>query len=266
MPLPSDEESKGGSYTEIDEIHGNQLQFREEEDETKSKTAIELVENTDKSFEKEVDKRNEKEGPGGFLGDQLQSREEDDETKTAIELVENTSKTLGKSFEEEVGKRTDKEGPEYKGLHGESEAQSCGEDVVHDGININALYRELTLKKMWHERTWIEILKHFAITLIISVLPTFFDVGTDINAVLKYWNEGNPIWSFTTLFLIFFPGLFFSIWVRKASSKLLQVLLVPPFLTNWLHTLPVRPDCSEDCRPLQPRTRVEPTHGEDDKL
>ena len=131
MPLPSDEESKGGSYTEIDEIHGNQLQFREEEDKTKA--AIELVENTAKSCEEDVDKkndiegpedrgllgesgahscgedvvqeevrkRNDKEGPGGFLGDQLQSREEEDETKTAIELVENTAK----SCEEEVDKR-----------------------------------------------------------------------------------------------------------------------------------------------------------------
>jgi len=166
MPLPSDEESKGGSYTEIDEIHGNQLQTREEEDETK--TAIELVENTAKSFEEDVDKNNDKEGPGGFLG--------------------------------------------------ESETQSCGEDVVHDGININALYQELTLKKIWHERTWVEILKHFAITLIISVLPTFYDVGSDIKAVLEHGEEGNPIWSLTTLVLIFLPGLFFSIWIRKTVN------------------------------------------------
>ena len=97
MPLPADEESKGGSYTEIDEIHGNQLQ----------------------------------------------SREEENEAKMAIELVENTAK----SFEEEVDKRNDKEDPEYGGLLGESGPPRCGDDVVHDGININALYRELTVKK-----------------------------------------------------------------------------------------------------------------------
>ena len=88
----------------------------------------------------------------------------------------------------------DKKGPEYKGPLGENETENSSkeeeekteEDLVHDGININALFQELTLKKMWHERTWFEILKHFAITLIISVLPTFLDVGTDIKAVFEY--------------------------------------------------------------------------------
>lgn len=168
MPLPTDKESQRGSQTELNK----------------------------------------------FLGEQPKSKGQVDKTKTAIELVEYTAK----SFEEEVDKRNDKEGPGYGKLLGGLRAQSCDKDVVHDEININVLYQELTMEKMWHGRTWSEILKHFAITLIIGVLPTFFDVGTDINAVLEYWYEGNHYWSLISMVLIFFPGLFCPFLIRKAFN------------------------------------------------
>ena len=87
--------------------------------------------------------------------------------------------------------------------------------MAYDGINFSALSREMTVMTVM---TWPEVLKHFSITLMMSVLPTFFDVGTDINALLEYLAEGNKYWGWTTFVLIFLPGLFFSIWFRKASN------------------------------------------------
>ena len=59
------------------------------------------------------------------------------------------------------------------------------EDVEFGEVNLSALYRELTVERMWHERTWCEVLKHFAITLMVSVLPTLLDMGTDFIAVIE---------------------------------------------------------------------------------
>ena len=92
-------------------------------------------------------------------------------------------------------------------------------DTEYGGVNFSNLLREMTTNKMWHERTWAEILKHFSITLIIGVLPTFFDVGTDVYAAIEHHNEDDLAWSLTTLILIFFPGVFFSFWVAQAYSE-----------------------------------------------
>ena len=35
------------------------------------------------------------------------------------------------------------------------------------------------VEKLWHRRTWSEIFRHFVTALVISVLPTFFDMYTD---------------------------------------------------------------------------------------
>ena len=48
--------------------------------------------------------------------------------------------------------------------------------------------------------------------------------------------------------------------------QLLQVVLVSPFLTIRLPTLPVCPNYSEDCGIVQPWTRVETPHSEGHKL
>ena len=89
-------------------------------------------------------------------------------------------------------------------------------DTEYGGVNFSNLWREMTMNKMWHERTWSEILKHFFKTMMIGVLPTFFDIGTDVHAVYEYYVENHPVWSLTTLFLVFFPGFFFSFWIRQA--------------------------------------------------
>ena len=52
-------------------------------------------------------------------------------------------------------------------------------DKIYWGYNFSAMRRELTLDKVWYRRTWGEIFKHFFTTLIISALPTFFDMFTD---------------------------------------------------------------------------------------
>ena len=52
-------------------------------------------------------------------------------------------------------------------------------DTIYQGINFSSLKRELTVQKLWRERTWKEILKHFVTALIFSALPSFFDIGTD---------------------------------------------------------------------------------------
>ena len=154
----------------------------------------------------------------------------------------------------------------FKGI--EEDHQKKSEDIEYDGVNFSAICREMTLQNMWHKRTWSEVLKHFAITLIVSTLPTFFDVGTDIKAVLEYGDSGDETWSFTTLALIFLPGIFFSIWIRKAFNigcckgtgsvlfcwfhalspmgyKLFPLILIAVKMVGWM---------------------VEAVHGEDHKL
>ena len=104
----------------------------------------------------------------------------------------------------------------FKGI--EDDHLKKSEDIVYDGVNFSAMCREMNMQNMWHKRTWSEVLNHLAITLIVNALPTFFDVGTDINAVLEYWGSEDYAWSFTTFGLIFLPGIFFSIWIRKAFN------------------------------------------------
>ena len=48
-----------------------------------------------------------------------------------------------------------------------------------DGFNISAMQSELTLENLWYKRPWAEIFTHMLTTLIISFLPTFYDLLTD---------------------------------------------------------------------------------------
>ena len=52
----------------------------------------------------------------------------------------------------------------------DEENQKSTEDTEYGGLNITNLWREMSLQKMWHERTWTDIVKHFATALIVSAL------------------------------------------------------------------------------------------------
>ena len=52
-------------------------------------------------------------------------------------------------------------------------------DKIYQGINFSSLKRELSIQKLWQERTWKEILRHFFVALIIGALGSFVDIGTD---------------------------------------------------------------------------------------
>ena len=52
-------------------------------------------------------------------------------------------------------------------------------DTIYQGINFSALKRELTPQKLWRQRTWKEILRHFITALIFGTLGSFIDIGTD---------------------------------------------------------------------------------------
>ena len=52
-------------------------------------------------------------------------------------------------------------------------------DTIYHGINFSALKRELTLQKVFRERTWKMILRHFVTALIFGALGSFIDIGTD---------------------------------------------------------------------------------------
>ena len=52
-------------------------------------------------------------------------------------------------------------------------------DKIYQGINFTALKNELTIQKLWRERTWKGILRHFFIALIFGTLGSFIDIGTD---------------------------------------------------------------------------------------
>ena len=174
----SHEESPGGSHIELEEIHDNQPKSAEG-------SGVTLV-------------------CPSAVPDQSDAQTEDLDKRNGAESAEDrrlqgVSKTGGtQSFGDE--------------------GEKIKEDMEFGEVNLSALYRELTVEKMWHERTWFEVLKHFAITLIISVLPTLLDMGTDFIAVIEYQHEGHYIWGWTTLVIIFFPGLFFSVWISKAFN------------------------------------------------
>ena len=71
------------------------------------------------------------------------------------------------------------------------------DDKKYGGHNFSAKRRELTLDKLWHRRTWGEIFKHFFTALIISALPTFFDMYTDAFSA-KSFIEGKNYTKFVT--------------------------------------------------------------------
>ena len=59
-----------------------------------------------------------------------------------------------------------------------SEVVSSG-DKIFQGINFSALKNELNVQKLWQERTWQEILKHFVTAFVFGALGSFIDISTD---------------------------------------------------------------------------------------
>ena len=114
---------------------------------------------------------------------------------------------------EDLDKRNGAESAEDRRLQGVSKtggSQSFGdegekikEDMEFGEVNLSALYRELTVEKMWHKRTWFEVLKHFALTLMFCQLSlTWAQTST------PSWNTwtrvtpsgaGSPWWSSSSL-------------------------------------------------------------------
>ena len=52
-------------------------------------------------------------------------------------------------------------------------------DTIYQGINFSGLRRELSVQKLWQERTWKEILRTFVTALIFGALGSFIDISTD---------------------------------------------------------------------------------------
>ena len=52
-------------------------------------------------------------------------------------------------------------------------------DTIYQGINFSGLRRELSVQKLWRERTWREILRNFVTALIFGALGSFIDISTD---------------------------------------------------------------------------------------
>ena len=57
----------------------------------------------------------------------------------------------------------------FKGI--EDDHLKKSEDIEYDGVNFSAICREMNMQDMWHKRTWSEVLKHLAITLIVREAP-----------------------------------------------------------------------------------------------
>ena len=64
-------------------------------------------------------------------------------------------------------------------------------DTIYHGINFSALRRELSIQKLWRERTWKEILKHFVTALIFGALGSFIDISTDGLAAKSFIRGAN---------------------------------------------------------------------------
>ena len=61
----------------------------------------------------------------------------------------------------------------------ESVRMESSDEGIYQGINFTSLRKELTVEKLWQERTWREILKHFLTALVFGALGSFIDIGTD---------------------------------------------------------------------------------------
>ena len=72
-----------------------------------------------------------------------------------------------------------------------SSMASQQDEAPGDKRYFSAMRRELTLDKLWHLRTWGEIFKHFSTALMISALPTFFDMFTDAFSAKSFINGKN---------------------------------------------------------------------------
>ena len=59
-------------------------------------------------------------------------------------------------------------------------------DKIYEGYNFSQLGRELTVDNLWHSRSRGDIFKHMRTALIISCIPTFYDLFTDSFAAKKF--------------------------------------------------------------------------------
>ena len=64
-------------------------------------------------------------------------------------------------------------------------------DKIYGGYNFSQIRQELALDKLWHSRTWSEILKHTLTALVVSAIPTFNDVVTDSFAAKSFIHGTN---------------------------------------------------------------------------
>ena len=69
--------------------------------------------------------------------------------------------------------------------------EQLSDDKKYHGYNFSAMRRELTLDKLWYRRTWGEIFKHFFTALMISAIPTFYDIFTDSFAAKSFIQGAN---------------------------------------------------------------------------
>ena len=129
----------------------------------------------------------------------------------------------------------------------------ASEDKIYGGVNFSAVKRELSIQKLWRERTWKEILRHFFVALIFGALGSFVDIGTDgftaksfisgtnytkwvknlsnlanHNDCVVTFNpdpeiefqeivcfEQDPIWGWVTVMFMIYPGFYLSIFVGR---------------------------------------------------
>ena len=58
--------------------------------------------------------------------------------------------------------------------------------VAYGWVDFASLRRELTIEKLWRQRTWNEIWVHFVKALVLTSLPTIVDLGTDSFSAKKF--------------------------------------------------------------------------------
>ena len=73
----------------------------------------------------------------------------------------------------------------------QQDEQPSDDKIYGGGYNFSAMRRELTLDKQWHSRTLGEIFKHFFTALIISAIPTYYDMFSDSYAAKSFIQGAN---------------------------------------------------------------------------
>ena len=123
---------------------------------------------------------------GGGANSQIQENMEKVEMTSSQENIDKVEIMSGQENHDQVEMTSIPVSPERRKSSTSMKSQDSGTsnervDIENslDGLNWKALWDEFTLRKMWTERSWKDIVKHFMMVLLLGLIPSSYDVISD---------------------------------------------------------------------------------------